>query len=73
MKLTDLEKTELNSLLERQKSRTIPMMQRDFERLTYLSRKEFHNCCSNPQCEGYDALETEMICPKCGKSIFKTI
>ena len=73
MKLTEQEKQERTYLEELKSSRTIPMMQKDQDRLRYLNAKEFHNCCSNPHCTGYEGIEDEAICPKCKSKLVKSI
>ena len=47
----------------------LPLSREMDERLRFLNRKEFHNCCSNPSCTGYEGTEEESKCPKC-KSIY---
>lgn len=73
MKLTEIERQELNGLIHLQSSRTIPMMQNEFERLQYLLNKSNHNYCSNPSCEGYEGEEDETTCHVCGARLFKLI
>ena len=65
MKLTEQEQQEITYLEGLKASRTIPMMQKNQYRLRYLKVKEFHNCCSNPHCTGYEGTEEETICHKC--------
>jgi hypothetical protein len=73
MQLIEQERQELILLEGLKASRTIPMMQKDQERLRYLLAKEFHNCCSNPHCMGYMGTENETICPKCKSNLIKSI
>lgn len=73
MKLTTEEQQELDHLRNAQKSRTIPMMQWQHDRLTYLNKKEFHNCCSNTHCTGHEGTEEETICPKCNSKLHNLI
>ena len=73
MKLTDQEQQEKSYLEGLKASRTIPMMQKDQGRLRYLNAKEFHNCCSNPQCTGYEGTEQETICKNCRRKLVKSI
>ena len=73
MKLTEREQQERTYLEGLKASRTIPMMQKDQDRLRYLNTKEFHNCCSNPRCTGYEGTEKETICPKCKSKLVKSI
>ena len=73
MKLTEEEKEEIIYLQNLQKSRTIPMFQEKQDRLRYLNAKEFHNCCSNIHCTGYEGTDEEISCAKCGSKLHKTI
>lgn len=73
MELTAQEKQEREYLQGLQQSRTIPMMQKDQDRLRYLNKKEFHNHCSNPSCTGYEGTEEETKCPKCNSDLHKLI
>ena len=72
MKLDDKEQQEINLLHEMQRS-NMPLSPFRYDRLIYLHRKEFHNCCSNPKCTGYEGTEIETICPKCQSELFKVI
>jgi len=71
MKLTEQEQQEITYLEGLKASRTIPMMQKNQYRLRYLNAKEFHNCCSNPHCTGYEGTEEETICHKCKSKLHK--
>lgn len=71
MKLTQEEQQELKMLRDKQGSGTMILMQDAFERLQYLNKKEFHNCCTNPRCTGYEGANEETICPVCGHPLFK--
>jgi hypothetical protein len=73
MKLTEQEQQEKAYLMDLKASRTIPMMQKDQDRLRFLNAKEFHNCCSNHHCTGYQGTEEETICPKCHRKLWKNI
>jgi uncharacterized paraquat-inducible protein A len=73
MKLTEQEQQERNYLEGLKASRTIPMMQKDQNRLRYLNAKEFDNCCSNPHCTGYEGKDEETTCPKCQSKLVKSI
>jgi hypothetical protein len=73
MELSNKEQQEVNYLRELLQSRTIPMMQKDQDRLQYLNRKEFHNECSNVSCTGYTGTEEETICTKCKSKLHKLI
>lgn len=71
MKLTDSELNEIMMLRAYQKSSRYPMSQEQFDRLKYLRWKEVHNCCSNPQCIGYEGEDHEFVCPYCKHRLFK--
>ncbi len=73
MKLTEKEEQERIYLEGLKSSRTIVMMQNDQDRLKFLNAKEFHNCCPNPQCTGYDGSDIETICPICNSNLIKSI
>jgi len=73
MKLTEQEQQELTYLQGLTVSTEIPMIQEPQDRLRYLLRKEVHNNCSNPSCEGYEGNEDETNCPKCGFELYKLI
>ena len=72
MKLTDKEQQEITYLKRLKGSKTIPMMQKDQERLKYLNLKNLHNCCLNPHCTGYEGADKETICPKCQSKLMKS-
>ena len=71
MRLTAKENDELLMLIERQKSRTIPMLPEQFGRMVELRNKELHNCCTNPRCTGYEGTEHEIHCDSCGRKLYK--
>lgn len=73
MKLTEREQCERAYLQDLQKSRIIPMMQTDYDRLCELNMKEAHNNCSNPRCTGYEGTNGETHCPKCNFKLVKSI
>jgi hypothetical protein len=74
MKLTNQEENERLYIQQLKSSRTIPFINVFLnERLIYLNRKEFHNCCSNPRCIGYEGNESETTCPKCNSKLYKLI
>lgn len=54
-------------------NQNIFMSEEQHNLLKMLSRKEFHNCCSNPICTGYHGKDQETICPKCHSNLFKLI
>ena len=72
MKLSNKEQQEVNYLREFRQG-YVPMTQEMHSRLTHLNKKEFHNCCSNPCCTGYEGTEQETNCPKCKSNLHKTI
>lgn len=72
MKLTEKEQQEVNYLRNLQQG-YVPISKEMDERLKYLNKKEFHNCCSNPSCTGYEGTEDETECPLCGFVLLKTI
>jgi len=73
MTLTVEEQNEREYLLEIRKSRTRVMMPLEQDRLSYITKKEFHNCCSNIHCSGYEGSEIETNCPKCNYPLHKLI
>ena len=72
MKLSNKEQQEVNYLRNFQQG-YVPMSREMDERLRYLNKKEFHNCCSNPSCTGYEGTDDETECPKCKSKLHKTI
>jgi len=73
MKLTQEEVQEKIYLENLQSSRTMPMMQSEFDRLRHLNAKEFHNHCSNIHCTGYEGSDEEVDFIKGGSKLHKTI
>jgi len=72
MKLTEEEHREFDHLYSIRNS-FLPLTQEQFDRLKFLSQKNFHNNCSSPICEGYEGNESETHCTKCGCLLFKTM
>ena len=72
MKLSDKEQQEVNYLREFSQG-YVPMTSNMYNRLNYLNKKEFHNCCSNPGCIGYEGTDKETVCHKCNSKLHKTI
>ena len=73
MKLSEIEKQEKLDLEGLQNCITIPMSKTQVDRLKYLQNKQWHNCCPNPRCEGYEGTDNEFICLKCSCKLVKSI
>lgn len=72
MTLTEKEQVEINLLRQEQKE-CLYMPKMYFERLEYLQKKQWHNCCLNPKCTGYEGMEIETVCPKCKSILYKLL
>jgi len=71
MQLTEAEINEISRLMDKKRNRSMPMLQPDMDRLEYLRRKQFVNCCINPTCEGFEGNNSDVVCPKCGQRLLK--
>jgi hypothetical protein len=71
MKLTIAEIKEQQQLEEIKHSSSRLMTQEQWDRLSFLRKKEFLNCCFNPKCTGYEGSDSETICPICNSKLFK--
>ena len=70
MELTPTEQHEIDSLNAKKGSK-YPMSEKECKRLTYLLKKQWHNWCKDPCCEGYHGQENETRCPKCKQGLYK--
>lgn len=71
MILTQEEEDELKRLRDLQARSDRFLLEEEYNRLKYLTRKYFHNYCINPVCTGYHGNNEETECPECGGEIFK--
>ena len=72
MKLTADEQAQYESLVAIRRSSVVFMTPEQQKSLEYLTNKQWHNCCINANCTGYETeIEEEINCPKCGREINK--
>ncbi len=62
------EKTDLEGLC---RCVTIPMSLTQFDRLNFLRKKQWENCCSNPRCIGFQGTDEDIVCPHCNYFLYK--